>query len=56
MRNQIKQHPHSERVDMYEDMKRQLEEKEGKNPKYKDWTFNDDYTITLVFDSEGWSA
>ena len=46
----------SERVDMYEEMKRQFEEKEEKNPKYKDWTFNDDYTITLVFDSEGWTA
>ena len=44
----------SERVDMYEEMKKQFED--SKEPKYKDWTFNDNYTITLVFDSEGWTA
>ena len=55
MRNQIKQHPHSEHVDVYEEIRRQFEE--SKEPKYKDWTFNDDtHKITLVFDSEGWSA
>ena len=56
MRKQIKQHPHSEHVNMYEEMKKQFEEKKKDEPQYKDWTFNDNYTITLVFDSEGWTA
>ena len=39
----------SERVDMYEEMKKQFEEKKKDEPQYEDWTFNDDYIITLVF-------